>query len=290
MNRETNERKIVLDENLKAISAQTLNCKQLKRNDGLHFDFEMMLKTPLAVYYQLPNEEREKLPESAWKFLFYSISWIFVACIILFNNDCRYFHKPSLIWKDYSMSNEIPNDVYTIFVVQLSFYIHSVYATIYVDAWRKDSLVLIGHHIITSVMLLFSLSTRCHRAGLGTIFLHDMCDILLEATKTSLYFKKQANKCYPIFEMIANVGFAFIARLYWFPLRVLYNTSVYLNEHNIKVPFTFFINCLLYVLLSMNIYWFAFILNLLYKVIGGQIVEDVRDFDDAEHREESVSK
>ncbi|RWS08325.1 ceramide synthase 1-like protein, partial [Dinothrombium tinctorium] len=198
---------------------------------------------PIAAYYKLPKDESEKLPESAWKCLFYTLSWMYVARIILLKPECQYFFRPSLVWKDYSMSATIPLDVYIIYVIQLSFYIHSVYATLFVDQWRKDSLVLIGHHIITSVMLLFSLSTR------------------------------------------------FIARLYWFPLRSLYMTSVYLHENRIQVPFTFAINCLLYILLSMNVYWFTFILNLLYKVISGQIpLEDVRDFDEEQRSDQENGK
>jgi len=194
------------------------------------------------------------------------------------------------------MNLTVPTNIYAVYVVQISFYVHSLYATVFVDQWRRDSIVLIGHHIITAVLLIFSLSTRCHKAGLIAIFLHDVCDILLEGTKTSLYFKQQGNRTLRVFEHIADVGFAcfavtwFVTRLYFFPLRHIYISSVYLDEKNIRVPFIFLLNTLLYVLLAMNIYWFSFILNLLYKVITGQELEDNRDYEEEERLEQENQK
>lgn len=49
----------------------------------------------------------------------------------------------------------------------------------------------------------------------------------------------------------------FVARLYFFPLRHVYYSSVYLQEKQIQVPFVLFLNTLLYILLAMNFYWFT---------------------------------
>lgn len=130
------------------------------------------------------------MPESVWKCLFYLGSWTSVAYIILFKESCNYFHRPTLIWegivfehktpfkghnrkkaliregffflfpKGYSLDLEVPMDIYMIYMVQISFYVHSLYATLCIDVWRKDSLVLMAHHVITSILLIFSLSTR----------------------------------------------------------------------------------------------------------------------------------
>lgn len=54
----------------------------------------------------------------------------------------------------------VPRSVYIVYVVQISFYVHSLYATLFVDQWRRDSLVLIAHHIITVILLVFTLSIR----------------------------------------------------------------------------------------------------------------------------------
>ncbi|XP_053208711.1 ceramide synthase 1-like [Panonychus citri] len=242
---------------------------------------------PIARYYVLPKQESDKLPESAWKFMFYLSTWSYSAYILLWQPGTNYFYKPTDVWKDYSMSLDIPKEIYNIFLIEIGFYLHSLYATIFVDHWRRDSLVLIGHHIVASFLLVFTLSIRCHRTGLIAIFLHDACDIILEGTKTCLYFKRQNNKNINFFETIANIGFLlftvtwFITRLYWFPLRNIFISSIYVHQNGIQVPFILFLNSLLYILLTMNLYWFSFIIKLLFKVITGQTkeLEDNREYE-----------
>ena len=58
------------------------------------------------------------------------------------------------------MTLDVPKDVYAIYLIEISFYLHSLYATLFVDHWRRDTLVLMGHHIVTSLLLVFSLSIR----------------------------------------------------------------------------------------------------------------------------------
>ncbi|XP_074597221.1 ceramide synthase 1-like [Brevipalpus obovatus] len=242
---------------------------------------------PVAKYYKLPRLESDKLTESAWKFLFYLGTWTFTAYIVLIKPGSHYFHQPTAVWEGYSMSLEVPKDVYAIYMIEISFYLHSLYTTLFVDQWRRDSIVLMGHHVVTSLLLVFSLSIRCHRSGLIAIFLHDACDILLEGTKSCLYFKKQDNRNVDVFEIIANIGFCmfavtwFITRLYWFPLRNVFVSSIYVHQNGINVPFLLFLNCLLYILLIMNLYWFSFIVRLMYKVVTGQVeeLEDNREYD-----------
>ena len=54
----------------------------------------------------------------------------------------------------------IPWDVYVIYAVQFSFYMHSVYGTFFMDRWRKDSLVMIFHHFLTMALIGFSFASR----------------------------------------------------------------------------------------------------------------------------------
>lgn len=58
------------------------------------------------------------------------------------------------------MNLSVPLSIYAIYMAQISFYVHSLYTTILVDHWRRDSVVMVGHHVITALLLVFSLSTR----------------------------------------------------------------------------------------------------------------------------------
>jgi ceramide synthetase len=138
-----------------------------------------------------------------------------------------------------------------------------MHATLFMDRWRKDSIVLLYHHVVAVLLIFFTFSTRAHQAATITFFLHDFCDIWLEGTKCVLYFKDQGDKTYQLFEHMANVGFVvfsitwFWTRLYTFPLRLLWICTTQLTTLGLQVPLMFMLNCLLYMLLGMNIYWFS---------------------------------
>lgn len=54
----------------------------------------------------------------------------------------------------------VPTDIAIAYLIQGSFYGHSIYATVYMDAWRKDSAVMVVHHVITLALIGFSYAFR----------------------------------------------------------------------------------------------------------------------------------
>ena len=54
----------------------------------------------------------------------------------------------------------VPVDIAIAYLIQGSFYGHSIYATVYMDAWRKDSTVMVVHHVITLALITFSYAFR----------------------------------------------------------------------------------------------------------------------------------
>ena len=54
----------------------------------------------------------------------------------------------------------IPQDIYTLYVVEAGFYFHSIYATLFMDQWRRDSHLMIMHHILTNALIFFSFAVR----------------------------------------------------------------------------------------------------------------------------------
>lgn len=55
---------------------------------------------------------------------------------------------------------DIPLDICVLYMLEMGFYLHSLYGTIYMDHWRKDSNVMLFHHIVSVVLLTFSYATR----------------------------------------------------------------------------------------------------------------------------------
>lgn len=54
----------------------------------------------------------------------------------------------------------VPRDIAAAYLLQGSFYGHSIYATLYMDAWRKDSVVMLVHHVVTLVLIISSYAFR----------------------------------------------------------------------------------------------------------------------------------
>lgn len=54
----------------------------------------------------------------------------------------------------------IPTDITIAYLIQGSFYGHSIYASLYMDVWRRDSVVMVIHHVVTLVLITFSYAFR----------------------------------------------------------------------------------------------------------------------------------
>lgn len=61
---------------------------------------------------------------------------------------------------DWTPGMEVPRDIAAAYLLQGSFYGHSIYATLYMDAWRKDSVVMLVHHVVTLVLIVSSYAFR----------------------------------------------------------------------------------------------------------------------------------
>ncbi|KAL9824283.1 ceramide synthase 1 [Geothlypis trichas] len=246
---------------------------------------------PFGEWCQLQPKDAAKMPESAWKLFFYSVSWSYGA-YLLFCTDYPFFHDPPSVFHGWHRGMEVPGDIALAYLLQGSFYGHSLYATAYMDTWRKDSLVMLLHHVVTLTLLGSSYAFRYHNVGVLVLFLHDVNDVQLEFTKLNVYFKHRGGAFHRLNDVLANAGCLafsvswFWFRLYWFPLKVLYATSHCSLQAVPNIPFYFFFNALLLVLTLMNIYWFLYIVLFVAKVLLGQMqeVNDVREYDLEESR------
>uniref|UniRef100_H3AF80 Ceramide synthase 1 n=1 Tax=Latimeria chalumnae TaxID=7897 RepID=H3AF80_LATCH len=252
---------------------------------------------PMTYWCNLQAKDAAKMPESAWKLLFYTASWSY-STYLLFFTEYPFFHDPPSAFSDWKKGMEVPADIALAYLVQAGFYGHSIYATVYMDAWRKDSIVMLIHHVITLALIAFSYAFRYHNIGILVLFLHDINDIQLEFTKLNVYFKTRGGIYHKLNDILSNAGCVtfsiswFWFRLYWFPLKVLYATCYSSLQSVPNIPFYFFFNTLLFALTLMNIYWFLYIVLFVVKVLTGQMheVNDVREYDIDDGRKAALHK
>ncbi|NXK96731.1 CERS1 synthase, partial [Formicarius rufipectus] len=219
----------------------------------------------------LQPKDAAKMPESAWKLLFYTLSWSY-GLYLLFFTDYPFFHDPPSVFYGWQKGMEVPGDIAIAYLLQCSFYGHSLYATAYMDTWRKDSVVMLLHHVVTLTLLASSyafrndaLHAQSRDWGAGGAGGALGSPLSRGATKATL--------------PLCPGRFWF--RLYWFPLKVLYATCHSSLQSVPHIPFYFFFNALLLILTLMNIYWFLYIVLFVAKVLLGQMqeVNDVREYD-----------
>ncbi|NXC38938.1 CERS1 synthase, partial [Penelope pileata] len=213
---------------------------------------------------KLQPRDAAKMPESAWKLLFYTLSWSY-SIYLLFFTEYPFFYDPPSVFYDWKKGMDVPTDIAIAYLMQCSFYGHSIYATAYMDTWRKDSVVMLLHHVVTLTLIAFSYAFR--RGGRGRL-----CWNLLLWVPPSLG---------AVNPWLLPLPCRFWFRLYWFPLKVLYATCYSSLQVVPNIPFYFFFNALLLVLTLMNIYWFLYIVLFVAKVLLGQVheVNDVREYD-----------
>ncbi|TKR94565.1 hypothetical protein L596_008831 [Steinernema carpocapsae] len=252
----------------------------------LRHHFTEGISKPLAAWWGIPILHIHKFPESLWKFFYYSLAWGFSFHVHILSGSYNTFYDPLSIWE-----RRIPAvswDIYAIYISQCAFYIHSIYATLYMDMWRKDSMMMFFHHFIALSLITLSYGSGHVLEGAFVLFLHDNTDLLLEMTKLCVYAKKRENgEFYRILDMLGNVFFVLFAimwlvfRLYWYPLKFLYTTiyaGVYLAPQD--SPFLPVIGSMLLILQMMNIYWFTFIVKMVIRVCRtGEEPEDNREWD-----------
>uniref|UniRef100_A0A8C4PXZ9 Ceramide synthase 1 n=1 Tax=Eptatretus burgeri TaxID=7764 RepID=A0A8C4PXZ9_EPTBU len=247
---------------------------------------EHLVKMPFAVWLDLLPRDGAKFPESVWKLFFYTVAW-FYTCYLLFNGNYNFFHDPQSVFHDWHSGMPVPLDIYAAYLFQGSFYLHSVYGTMYMDTWRRDSPMMLLHHGVTVLLVSFSYAFRYHNVGIVVFFLHDITDILLEFSKINIYLKQHDGQYQHIYKFLADVSSAgfgvtwFVFRLYWFPLKVLYATSVSSLKSHPDIPFYFFFNVLLLAITAMNLNWFWLIIMFAFKIMTGQLAEvaDTREYD-----------
>ena len=130
----------------------------------------------------------------------------------------------------------VPPEIYWIYIFEMGFYVHCLYATIFIETIRKDFVLLILHHVLTFGLLFYSYgvryiqdannickivylqllrqamyqtlySSRYYGIGMLVMFFHDFGDVMLELSKCIVYLKTRNGKECKITEFVSNVSF-----------------------------------------------------------------------------------
>jgi len=230
----------------------------------------------------------EKLPSSILSVLAYSTFFIW-ECFIVFKYD--YFLDPAACFRNWNQAKlqPAPANVRWLYVAVLGWYFEAFVQCTMIEVRRKDTNVMICHHIATIFLITFSLGMRFWQIGCLVLFCHDICDIFLDASKIFVYIQNRpgaSNSTKIICEVVKTLGFVcfvlswILFRFHFYPRKALYSV-MYHSQHLIPggPPCYLFYSFLLVSIQLMHIYWFYFILKLLFKIAIGDLqkLEDTRE-------------
>jgi len=243
----------------------------------------------------------EKFKESCWKasvyFFFSAYGFVFMRTKPWFYDRGHFWHGfhddgPNCQW-DHSCpslctTDDWPGcstckftfDVKLYYILELGYYLQAIFSLVFWETRRKDFAVMMGHHIVTIILIVFSHWGRLLRIGTMVFLLHDVSDVPLELAKASRY----AN-----FDRLTDVFFAFfflvwiLSRIVYFPL-VIIRTALYevpkcprieWKREYCMVAF----DGLLLSLFAIHVYWTFLIGRILHRAVVGGKVNDEREDD-----------
>ncbi|KAG6399942.1 hypothetical protein SASPL_141428 [Salvia splendens] len=232
------------------------------------------------------NERKKKIrkfKESAWKCVYF-LSAEILALSVTYNEP--WFTKTKHFWE--GPGNQTwPKQKYKLKLKGLymytgGFYVYSIFALILWEMRRSDFWVSMGHHVVSSTLIILSYILRFGRVGSMVLALHDATDVFLEIGKMSKYSGAEAlASC----SFVMFVLLWIILRLIYYPFWILWSTSYelieYLDKETLRVegPIYYYVfNTLLFYLLVLHVYWWVLMFRMLVAQIkaGGAVSDDVR--------------
>lgn len=97
----------------------------------------------IPKWVDMNKDGSQKLPESLWKASVYTVTWVWAIYLIVTEN---YFFDLKTHWDGWHPGQPVDLSLRWLYIVQIGFYIHSAYASVYLETIRTDFLVLMLHH------------------------------------------------------------------------------------------------------------------------------------------------
>eukprot|EP00252_Welwitschia_mirabilis_P020832 TRINITY_DN5195_c0_g1_i3.p1 TRINITY_DN5195_c0_g1~~TRINITY_DN5195_c0_g1_i3.p1 ORF type:complete len:301 (+),score=30.84 TRINITY_DN5195_c0_g1_i3:406-1308(+) len=241
------------------------------------------------------KKQQRKFKESTWKCLYFLSAVIFEFSVIYkeswFMNTKAFWIGPGEhIWPD----QKVKKNLKMLYLYTGGFYIYSIFAIMFWETRRRDFVVSAMHHVATLVLIMSSYVLRLSRIGSIVLFLHDICDVLLEFSKMVNYMGLEL---VPTFTFAGFLVSWVVLRLIYYPYGIIRSTSyevlLFVDKQKLdKAPLYYYcFNTLLLCLLVCNFYWGVLAYRVLAKTLqsGGKL-QDVRSDSESEDEMEDKSE
>jgi len=240
-----------------------------------------------GLHFTDPNARR-KLPTQIFSLVKHLA---FATCQIYLVGVYDLYNDPAKCFANWAQvrNEETPTPVRLLSLLGIGYYMSDLFVVLFVEERRKDTRVMIAHHLSSMFLIQFSLTMRFWQISLLVQSCHDICDVFVDLAKILNYYqsrsdltderRKTLKTCSTLaFGVFATAWCVF--RLVIYPKKALW--AVFYHSPRLidgAPPFWLFYCFLLTTLQMMHIYWFYFIVKLvLTMTITGQRLHDNREY------------
>ena len=236
----------------------------------------------------------QKFAQSCMEMVFYGAFTVFGALVV---PGQAWFWPSALWWSDYRSGKMlfVTDALKAYYLLYAARYAQGI-ASCLIEHKRKDFWEMQMHHIVTVSLIGISYAYGWNRVGAVVMALLDPADVPLHVAKQFKYVgdarggltQKRMQTCADVFFVIFMLLFA-VMRLGLYPY-VVWSSTLEGPRHFAYGAGAYACVALLFVLLGLQVYWFALILKVAIKVITSGAAEDVRSDDEDEEDEPKKKK
>ncbi|KAL7674791.1 hypothetical protein ACOME3_001066 [Neoechinorhynchus agilis] len=253
------------------------------------FHYDVMMKVAVERLKIDSKNSQYTFIASSFKTSYYLLMTLLIYFFLFKLDKGCTWNQNELIFEGWSVKTPTPLLPRLIYLIECGFYLHSLYAIIFMpkeetSSQQKDFYPMIIHHLVTVTLMVFSHILKFYKNGLLVLACHDINDVFLEFAKTMGALRRRNRRFYPMFDHICTGGtIIFVVswiytRLYLFPLKVIYsNISGEMLSGQQSLPMVKYLNTMLLTILFLDLYWFTLIVKTVKRRISGKRLEDVRD-------------
>ncbi|OQS02487.1 hypothetical protein THRCLA_05131 [Thraustotheca clavata] len=201
--------------------------------------------------------------------------------------DETWWHDTKTCWDSTSPNGAFKENrfaVHALYVFQLGMYIYVGFSCEYLEVHRKDHLVMMGHHVVTIALIIWSYAVGYLPIGVIIMFLHDVSDIPLDMLKMVNYLKMEDRKGWFVTEILFVITLIewIYFRVYLFPTKLM-NSTIYELRYSCMPPEAaadltilfphpgpthwFWFNLLFISLYMLHIWWTFLLIRILIGVL-----------------------
>ncbi|ODM87209.1 Ceramide synthase hyl-1 [Orchesella cincta] len=233
---------------------------------AIRFFLERLLCKPIGSFLGITEAHKKltKFSECGWRFVYYTVSATIGICVLW---DKPWIWDVKEIWRGAPLQT-LPSDVWWYCWICAGYYLGCL-ITVFTDVKKKDFRVMLGHHIVTLVIMHLMWLTNLTRIGATFLILHDVSDPFLEFAKICNYarYPKMATRVFVLYVLI------WIAtRLVWYVV-LLYSMLFQASTLMPLSPAFYVIVFVAMTLFGIHLYW----TNLLWKIARQSSNDEVRD-------------